>query len=128
MRSSVSMISRRLRLSAALAWTVCALAVLVFGFRRYGESDGDIAFYWLMLILTFPVGHLVALGITGLNWLLATLGFSALDRGGTITMLRDWSLFVGAAYVQWCVLVPRLWRALATLFHRDTRFRGASRL
>jgi hypothetical protein len=97
-----------------IVWVLCSLAVLVVTFVRYEPSpSSDIGVFLVygMLFLAFPVSLLVA-GLFALLVLLQELsGVLLLDLivSNYAGFSVIWLTFFIAGYVQWFVLLPRLW-------------------
>jgi hypothetical protein len=90
-------------------WLGVCIAVLVFAFVQREIHDADIAFTYLMLFLTFPLGW----GLTALIGVLFSILyslFSVVVPGGFVPNLAVWFFFVAVGYFQWFVLIPWLYR------------------
>lgn len=96
----------RFKLCLQVAWLTAAFVVLVMGFNFCAATDqacfdaGDRMFL-TMTVLSFPSG-IVGLGVASFFlWPLAS-----------VDQLNDYGIFwlamAGAGYLQWCVIVPRL--------------------
>lgn len=93
---------------AKVSWigiAVVALLVALYGFDGNTNSDIWIVLTWSMLVLAFPGSLIVSLAHMALGAGLAiTIGTSYLSLG------IEWAAYFALGYLQWFVLVPRLWR------------------
>ena len=90
----------------AALWLLACFALLVFGYVQRDVHDMPVAFLWLLVALSFPVG-LVGLLLVGGIWtpLSTYLGFSYHPFPD---LLPYWIVIVALGYVQWFWAVPRL--------------------
>jgi hypothetical protein len=95
------------RLLVAL-WLAACLALLAFAFIQRGVHDMPVAFAWLLIFLTFPIG-LAAIMVVGpvWAWISTQLGV-AYDP--FVDLLPYWFVLVALGYMQWFVVLPMLWR------------------
>jgi hypothetical protein len=84
------------------------LALLVFAFAQQSVHDMPVAFTWLMIFLTFPVG-LVGAPLVGVVWssLARALGFAYQPF---VDLLPTWLALVALGYAQWFVVLPAIVR------------------
>ena len=94
-----------------ILWLATCVAVLVFAFVQREIHDVDIAFIYLMLFLTFPLGYVFAAAIGAALFVLNNLT-GIFVPGGFMQNLVWWVFFVGVGYFQWFVAVPWLFRKL----------------
>jgi hypothetical protein len=75
------------------------------------ESDIGIFLVWAMLVLTFPIGLLVAALFTALVIAQEELGIQTIDliQSSYVGFALLWLVFVFAGYWQWFHFVPKLW-------------------
>jgi hypothetical protein len=98
-----------------VVWILCSVAVLVVTLVRYAPgpaSDIGVFLVYGMLFLAFPISLLVA-GLFALMALLQEqLKVPLLDLIGSnyVGFFVMWLAFFVAGYLQWFVLLPRLWR------------------
>lgn len=92
------------RLLASL-WLCFCLAVLVFGYGQQDIHDMPVAFTWLMLLLSFPLG---LLGV-GLDYLIVEPVASALSLPyhPFFSLLPSWFAMTIAGYFQWFKILPK---------------------
>ena len=91
---------------AAAIWLLLCVLVLVFAWNNRSGSDTDIAVFWMLLVLTFPVALTVACLGTGLLFLLDRY-FGIVVPGGFLFNVAFWAISVGGAYWLWFVFIPR---------------------
>jgi hypothetical protein len=95
-------------------WATACAAVLIFTLEMWepgANSDVGVVFAWSMVLLSFPAG----LVVPGCIALFATFfGQPALDAAlsGTAAFVAVWAAFVLVGYVQWFLLVPRVWQSM----------------
>ncbi|MDT9002470.1 hypothetical protein RQP53_24575 [Paucibacter sp. APW11] len=95
----------------ALLWLLMCAGLLVFAFVQRDVHDMPVAFTWLMIGLTFPIG-LPAAAIVGMlmSQLYAKFG---LTYSPFMDLLPDWLAMVSLGYLQWFVVVPSIVRRLS---------------
>ena len=88
-----------------MIWLSACLGVLVFAWRQQAIDDMPVAFIYLMIFLTFPVGFAVA---TVVGLVAATF-----SSGTTYQPFWDivpiWTTLTVAGYAQWFICLPWLW-------------------
>ena len=90
----------------AFTWLVACLGVLLFAYIQRDIHDMPIAVIWLLLFLTFPIGIFAGPLAVLLNPLInSTLGLNYDPFG---EMLVHWVIFVLVGYLQWFILIPKL--------------------
>ena len=94
-------------------WLCVCLVVLLmtlYASNHGSQSDIGIFFVVCMIGLTFPVGILLAVGVTALVVLQEWTGIPILDfvESNLFGTLLMWITFVAAGYWQWFKAVPRL--------------------
>ena len=92
-------------------WLAACVSVLVFAFIQRNIHDTDIAFTYLMIFLTFPIGYGLAALLGLIFWGLYNL-FGVFSPGGFLPNTFTWIIFVVAGYFQWFVLIPWLYQKL----------------
>ena len=95
-------------------WLSSCLAVLLFAFVQRAVPDADIAFSYLMLFLTFPIGYAFLLFMGSIFEMLFNFT-GVVVPGGFAFSLCVWPLFVATGYFQWFQIIPWLYRKLARL-------------
>jgi hypothetical protein len=95
-------------------WSLACVAVLLITVTKYdgaAESDIGIFLVWAMLVLTFPIGLLVAALFTALVIAQEELGIQTIDliQSSYVGFAVLWLVFVFAGYWQWFHFVPKLW-------------------
>jgi|GEM_PF-1800158 len=104
--------TRWLPLTARILWVTCAVLILFATLKLYDgspTSDAEILLIYGMLVLAFPIGFLVSLGLAGVSVLFNLI------RGhyfGTsyVTIIMGWVGFSAAGYWQWFKATPWLYR------------------
>lgn len=87
-------------------WSFLCISVLLFGYFQRDIHDMPVAFYWLIIIFTAPVGIVVG-PVTGI----ATTYFSNLfgiPYSPFFSLVPSWLILVVSGYLQWFVAVPKL--------------------
>jgi len=98
------------RLLLAL-WLAVCVVVLAFAFIQRDIHDTDIAFAYLMLFLTFPLGYAFAAFVGVIFFALYSV-FGIVVPGGFVPNLVSWVFFVVVGYFQWFVAIPWLYKKL----------------
>lgn len=98
------------------AWVLCCLTVLVVTLARTTSGAvGDIGEFLVhgMLILAFPASLLVSGLLASLVLLQDEFGVPLLDliASNYVGHSVMWLAFFVSGYLQWFVLLPKLWRA-----------------
>jgi len=97
-----------------MIWIALAIAVLLvtlYFFDGKSNSDVDVVLAYGMLILSFPVGLLIAL----IGGALGSVAFSAYGYVvpvSYVTIVIAWLVFLIGGYVQWFVFLPFLLRKM----------------
>ena len=95
-----------------LAWVLIAFAALVASlilFDGRPNSDADILLGYAMLALSFPMGMLMAATLSVLARMLVEAGGYVFTTS-YLALIVEWLVFFIVGYLQWFVLVPRVWR------------------
>ena len=81
------------------------MSVLIFGYVQQGIHDMPVAFTWLMIFLSFPLGFL---GI-GFDYLvIEPLGKAmGLSYHAFFSLFPSWLAMTVLGYLQWFKLVPK---------------------
>ena len=111
----------RLTRIAWIAVAVLVLCVTLYGFDGKPNSDIDVLLIWAMLVLTLPIGFVIALLLSGIS-IAAHLLFSTTIQTSYPVLFGTWICFVLAGYWQWFMLLPFLrskWKA-----HRSISLRS----
>ena len=91
-----------------IAWVTICIVALVNAHKGYrGTSDWQME-EWLafqMLVVSFPSGFVVAVGLALIGAMLSLFGL-ALPSSSKVEMTAVWFLFVVAGYAQWFILLP----------------------
>jgi len=90
-----------------IIWILSCVTVLTFSFIKKEISDTDIAFIYLMVFLTFPIGAIVCT-IIGFLIKLIYMNFGITIPGGFVHNLIIWMILVIAGYFQWFCFFPRI--------------------
>ncbi len=101
-------------------WSAACVAVLVFAFIERDVEDTGIAVMWLMIILNWPIGYLVAV-IMGYAFKLLYEVLGAVVPGGFGPLAFLWFVFVAVGYFQWFVAFPWAYYKIRT---SSARIRG----
>jgi hypothetical protein len=94
----------------ASIWLLMCSGLLVFAWLQRDIHDMPVAFTWLMIFLTIPIGFPVAMAIG--------LATSAISKALGIAydpfwdLVPSWIAFTFAGYLQWFVFVPFVWSKL----------------
>jgi hypothetical protein len=104
-------------------WLAACVAVLVFAFDARDIHDTDIAFAYLMLFLTFPIGYVFA-ALAGVVFYALNSMFGIVVPGGFVLNLVSWVFLVVIGYFQWFIAVPWLYRKLRS--HLTLRSSGTA--
>ena len=98
---------------AAVIWLCLCLGVLVFGYLERSLQGMAVAFTWLMVVLSFPLG-IIGVMVAGIGWssLLQSLGYPYQPFRDELPI---WVFAVVIGYCQWFVLLPRFARRLVSL-------------
>ena len=84
-----------------------------------------IAFFWLMIFLTAPVGFPVGIGVgTATSALSAKFGITYQAFWDLVPM---WLALAVAGYFQWFVIVPSLWRVFRPAKSSNSSFEKGRR-
>jgi len=95
------------RLFAGL-WFAACVSLLVFAYVQRGIHDMSIAFIWLLVFLTFPVGiAMVVIVGPAWSWLSNQMGIT---YDPFLDLLPYWVVLVGLGYAQWFIVLPALLR------------------
>ncbi len=89
----------------AVLWLIACVGLLFFAYIQQSIHDMPIAFTWLMIFITAPVGFIVA-PITGIatNYLFEIFGF---EYHPFLALLPSWFAMVIIGYIQWFIALPR---------------------
>ena len=94
----------------ALLWLLACSGLLVFAFVQRDVHDMPVAFTWLLIALTFPIGLPVG-AIVGM--LMSQIyAKSDLPYLPFLDLLPSWLVMVSFGYLQWFVVVPGIGRRL----------------
>lgn len=88
-------------------WIGAAIFVLLATLYFYNDEDlSDIWVFltWLMLILSFPAGVLISIAHFVIGEVFATT-----VKTSFISLSVEWVAYFLLGYIQWFVLLPRLW-------------------
>jgi hypothetical protein len=88
----------------ALLWLLACFGILVFAYVRRDVHDMPVAFTWLLIALTFPIGLPVG-AIVGILMSQAYSKFG-LPYFPFLDLLPSWLVMVSFGYLQWFVVVP----------------------
>jgi len=96
--------------AAAAVWLALCLALLVFAYAQREVHDMPVAFTWLLIALTFPIG-LPTAGVVSVlaAWVSESVG---LAYSPFLSLLPMWLATVAIGYLQWFVLCPAIARRL----------------
>lgn len=105
-----------------LLWLLACFGLLLFAFVQRGVHDMPVAFTWLLIALTFPIGLPVG-AIVGIlmSQAYAKLG---LPYSPFLDLLPSWLVMVSFGYLQWFVVVPGIGRRLLRGKHGIPPSRG----
>ena len=89
------------------------VALLAFAYVQRDVHDMPIAFFWLLVFLTLPVGLLSAAFVGSFTaWVYARFGLPYIPF---LDVLPSWTVSVLLAYIQWFVLLPAIVRGVRRL-------------
>jgi hypothetical protein len=97
-----------------IAWLALCGAVLTLTLAKFdGRPNSDIEEFLIfsMLALSFPAGVVFAAAISGLYWVMGRM-FGVTFSTGYMDLVLEWAGFVVFGYIQWFVLLPRLWKTV----------------
>jgi hypothetical protein len=106
----------RLQRVFKISWLLLAIIILVVVLAAYdGRPNSDIEQFLIgaMMVLSFPIGFVVAGLFSGMYALLASCCEIAAKTSYTMLFV-EWLGFFAAGYLQWFVLLPwviRKWRS-----------------
>jgi hypothetical protein len=90
----------------AIAWLLLCVGILAFGYIQRSVHDMPIAFFWLTLFITLPVGVVSA-------WAWPFILSSTSNPEQTfLPYAIAWFVSVALGYQQWFVLLPWAWRKI----------------
>ena len=89
-------------LSLRAFYVAACIGALTWFWLSRSEAEATIAFGWLMMLGTMPVGFLG-------GWLVGSV-FALVETAGNVQVLSLWLVCAVLGYLQWFVLVPWLWR------------------
>jgi hypothetical protein len=100
----MAMSLRKLSITKAVlcCWLLACLAVLVFAYFHQGQSEATQGFGIVMACLTFPLGAGAGM--------LAIASLGALYPSGFAGSALFWVISVIGGYLQWFVIVPRVFK------------------
>ena len=75
--------------------------------QAWSSSEVNVLFYLKMLVLTFPLGYVVALIVGGLSTLLFESGSTEIF-GQQVSLFTIWLAMVLIGYFQWFIWIPKL--------------------
>ena len=99
-----------------IAWLVfgsLVLAAVLLGYDGKPNSDIEELLIWLMTILSFPIGFLVA-AFFSLSYAILSSCCAITVRVSYLLLTTEWLMFLAAGYLQWFIFLPwllRRWRA-----------------
>ena len=96
---------------AAILYLVACLGVLGLAVAGREFRDTDIVVAYAMLLLSFPIGYVVAFLFAPVAIVLES-AFGIVVPGGLVNNVCAVIVFAAAGYAQWFVLVPWLYRKL----------------
>jgi hypothetical protein len=124
MLSSMNVAGRKRSLAPRLAWLTLCLAAFALYTATYNQTthrDNDIVLAYIFFALGFPASLLAAWAIGGIAYTAFHLFGLTVLPNGRAGMLVTSVLLVLAGYVQWFILLPRLWRWVRTRLHRSVK-------
>lgn len=105
---------------AAAIYLVACVAVLAYAIAGREIRDTDIIVAYAMLLLTFPLGYLVAVVLGAIGYAVYE-AFGVFAPGGLGSNAVNILIFAVVGYVQWFILLPWLYRKRR---HLTTRWSG----
>jgi formate/nitrite transporter FocA (FNT family) len=95
----------------AAIWLLCAAGLLVFAYVQQGIHDMPVALTSLLVLLAFPIG-VVAVPVAGVAWssLATNAGFVYHPFWHSLPL---WVVAVSLGYLQWFVVVPKVFLRLS---------------
>jgi hypothetical protein len=99
-----------------IVWSVlwCTALVATLWAKNYeSQRDIDLILTWLMIVVTFPSSLLGILIVSGISYMWHEFFHFAAYAGG-IGIIITWLIFFSLGWLQWFVLVPRIFRKIRT--------------
>jgi hypothetical protein len=95
----------------ATLWLLCAAGLLVFAYVQQGIHDMPVALTWFLILLALPIGFAAA-PVVGIAWssLAANAGLGYHPFWHSLPL---WVVVVSLGYLQWFVVVPKMFRWLS---------------
>jgi hypothetical protein len=100
----------RSRTILVAVYAIACLGVLDYAYFAGNASGTQITVGLAMLVLTFPSGCVVGALLGAIAYVLVKYFDATFPMGPTTNMVLV-ALFGVIGYIQWFVLIPRLWRA-----------------
>lgn len=110
LRSSI--VKKTLWITAQIIWIAICLVSLIEAYKGYrGASDWQVeeGLGFEMIVLSFPASLTVVVGFIVAGMILGFFGL-ALPASSKPEMFATWLFFVASGYIQWFVVLPKLWR------------------
>jgi len=114
-------VRRTVGILARIIWLAICLTSLIYAYKGYlGSSDWKVeeGLAFEMIVLSFPASSLVGAGLALAGAGLGLFGLP-LPASSRPEMTATWLLFVLAGYVQWFVVVPRLFRRWQKTYRKE---------
>ena len=94
--------------TVAVIWLISCSLLLIFAYLQRDIYDMPVAFTWMILLISGPIGFILA----------PAIGMSAyyfyelfeIVYNPFLDVLLTWLVLVPAGYVQWFIVVPKLFK------------------
>lgn len=93
---------------AATVWLLAATGLLLFAWQQQGIHDMPVAFFWLLVFLTMPLGFPVIALVGVLTSLIEAI--FGIPYNPFWDLVPVWLFGTAVGYVQWFILIPFGWR------------------
>ena len=91
-------------------WILAFISLLVFAYVQQDIHDMPVAFTWLAILFTFPIGLFIAplVGMTTSSF----MGYFGIEYQAFYNLIPMWTALAIAGYLQWFVIVPRAFKKI----------------
>ena len=96
--------------SLKLIWLLLCISSLIltlYLFKFCGSDDSEIILIYSMIFLTFPIGFIAAMILTGLIFI-SEHNFGIIVVTSAFFIVTEWIFFLLFGYLQWFVLIPKV--------------------
>ena len=107
---------QKMRLTVKIVWSVLWAVVLIstlWAASYESQRDIDLIVTWLMIVVCFPISLVGVIITSGISYLCHEIfHFAAYEK--SIGIIITWITFFSLGWLQWFVLVPRVFRKIRT--------------